>query len=178
MRTSINVGRLLGIQLKVRPPFFYSSLMLWLVLSVIALWLPLTPLEVVLFGLLGTLVHWLAELLHHLGHAIMARRVGYPMAVLIGLWFLIACLYPQDEPQLPARTHLQRAIGGPLMSLTLALLFGLLVAFWPAEKGLAYYLAWFLFIDNGLVLFLGALLPLGFTDGSTILRYWSRRHET
>jgi hypothetical protein len=30
-------------------------------------------------------------------------------------------------------------------------------------------------LDNLLVFTLGAFLPLGFTDGSTILRWWRRR---
>ncbi|MEI2608850.1 MAG: hypothetical protein V9G20_09490 [Candidatus Promineifilaceae bacterium] len=31
------------------------------------------------------------------------------------------------------------------------------------------------FIQNFFIFFLGAFLPLGFTDGSTLLRYWRQR---
>jgi hypothetical protein len=39
------------------------------------------------------------------------------------------------------------------------------------------FLLLFFFLDNLLVFTLGAFLPLGFTDGSTLLRYWPQRHE-
>jgi hypothetical protein len=33
----------------------------------------------------------------------------------------------------------------------------------------------FFFLDNLIVFTLGALLPLGFTDGSTLLYWWGKR---
>jgi len=56
-------------------------------------------------------------------------------------------------------------------AVSVGVLFGLLGLLLPAGNGLFYALVWFLAIDNFFVLGLGALLPLGFTDGSTIL-YW------
>ncbi|MCP4424315.1 MAG: hypothetical protein GY803_07490 [Chloroflexi bacterium] len=41
--------------------------------------------------------------------------------------------------------------------------------------GPIYYLSLFFFLDNLLVFTLGAFLPLGFTDGSTLIRYWPHR---
>ena len=41
--------------------------------------------------------------------------------------------------------------------------------------GLPLFLAVFSFFDNLLVFTIGALLPLGFTDGSTILTWWDQR---
>jgi hypothetical protein len=38
--------------------------------------------------------------------------------------------------------------------------------------GPAFILVIFTFIDNLLVFTAGALLPLGFTDGSTLLHWW------
>ncbi len=36
-------------------------------------------------------------------------------------------------------------------------------------------LSLFFALENGLVFTLGAFLPLGFTDGSTLLTWWPRR---
>jgi hypothetical protein len=43
-----------------------------------------------------------------------------------------------------------------------------------AAGGVAFYVAAFFALDNLLVFTLGAFLPLGFTDGSTLL-YWLPR---
>ncbi|MBW7885798.1 MAG: hypothetical protein H3C34_24840, partial [Caldilineaceae bacterium] len=40
--------------------------------------------------------------------------------------------------------------------------------------GVGWWLLVFLAVDNLVVLGLGAFLPLGFTDGSTILNWWGR----
>jgi hypothetical protein len=37
-----------------------------------------------------------------------------------------------------------------------------------------WWVALFFFLDNLLVLTLGAFVPLGFTDGSTLLRWWGK----
>jgi hypothetical protein len=39
----------------------------------------------------------------------------------------------------------------------------------------AYWIVFFSFLENLFVFTLGAFLPLGFTDGSTLLRYWGKR---
>lgn len=126
-------------------------------------------------GLAGATGHFLAEFLHQVGHAIAARRTGHPMrGMRFGMLGVLALSqYPADEPDLPARVHIRRALGGPLLSLGIAVLVGLGTGFafgpplaWP-EAVLFFFAA-----DNLLVFCLGALLPLGFTDGSTILRYW------
>jgi hypothetical protein len=41
--------------------------------------------------------------------------------------------------------------------------------------GTLWLLATFFFLDNLLVLTLGSFLPLGFTDGSTLLEWWGKR---
>jgi hypothetical protein len=46
-----------------------------------------------------------------------------------------------------------------------------------ALGGLPWYLALFALADNLLVFTIGALLPLGFTDGSTIL-HWLRQRTS
>lgn len=154
-----------------------SSLGLWLVLTLLAGWLlPLPAGTAVAAGLLATLVHWFNTFGHHLGHAAEAYRVGYPMQ-LIRMWYLLCGeRYPKDEPALPAAIHIRRALGGPVASLLLSLVGWVIVWALRPSGGLAYYLALFFALENLLVFFFGSLLPLGFTDGSTLL-YWLPRRK-
>jgi hypothetical protein len=131
----------------------------------------------VLAGFIATLLHWLAAFWHQIGHAWAARRTGYPMSGIMAVWVLEASLYPRDEPELPARIHIRRALGGPIASFFMALIGGTLAILTQRYGVVVWYLAIFFFLDNLLVFTLGALLPLGFTDGSTLLHYWPRRHE-
>ena len=90
-------------------------------------------------------------------------------------WVLSSSLYPPDEPELPPATHISRALGGPTASFLLTLIAGGITLALAATGGVLWYVALFFFLDNLLVLFLGAFLPLGFTDGSTLLRWLPRR---
>jgi hypothetical protein len=121
-------------------------------------------------------LHLVANLGHHFGHAWAAARTGYPMSgVLLGKWGLLGTsLYPTSEPALPARIHIRRALGGPLASLGLSLIAGALVLVLPRETMLWWATLFFL-ADNLGVFFLGSLLPLGFTDGSTLLHWWGKQ---
>jgi len=91
-------------------------------------------------------------------------------------WVLAASRYPKDEPELPAQIHIQRALGGPIASALFTVIWGILALNVAAAQGLAYWIILFLFLDNLLVFTFGAFLPLGFTDGSTLL-YWFPKLE-
>jgi hypothetical protein len=165
-----------GLFLIITPSAVISSAVLWLVLVWVGIsFFGLTLLTALFGGLLAVGLHWLGELWHQKGHALAARRTGYPM-VGVRLWTLLgASLYPRDEPTLPGAVHIQRALGGPIASFILvliALVLGLIVK--PAG-GVPLLLAQFFLLENIFVFFLGAFLPLGFTDGSTILRYWGEK---
>lgn len=168
--------RLFGLVLYVTLWAWVSSVGLWVVLSAGAFLFLVLPLgEALLGGLIAMLLHWASETLHQLGHAYVARRVGYPMAGIRYGFLLAGSFYPRDEPALPAAVHLRRAVGGPPVSLSLALLGDLSAWLLLPVGGLPYYLAvWFTF-ENLVVFFLGALLPLGFTDGSTLLKWWGKQ---
>ena len=89
------------------------------------------------------------------------------------LGVLSSALYPSDEIELPPAIHIRRALGGPTASLLVAAFVFLLVrALVPG--GVLWWLAILFLVDNLFVLGLGSLLPLGFTDGSTILQ-WLRK---
>lgn len=132
------------------------------------------PAEAVLTGLLCVLGHWALALVHQAGHAWAAHTTGYPMRG-VRLWGLLSTsVYPDNEPPLPRELHVRRALGGPLASLLLTL--PLLAAAGAARKtpGLPRWLATFWLVDNVSVFFLGAFVPLPFTDGGTLL-FWLRR---
>ena len=92
----------------------------------------------------------------------------------IRLWLLLtSSIYPSDEPHLPRSVHTRRALGGPIASLLVGALSSLLLLLIPTGTG-PWWLALFFCLDNLLVLGLGAFLPLGFTDGSTLLKLYSK----
>lgn len=176
MNKTIRFGTLFGLKIMARPTAVYGFLFLWLIFSLVGrLWLDLGVGTAVLTAILATLLHFLGEFWHQLGHAWAARRTGWPMSGVMFLWVLAASLYPQDEPELPARTHIRRALGGPTASLLMAVLMGLVVWGLRPYDAPIDYLALFFFLDNLLVFTLGAFLPLGFTDGDTLRHYWPLR---
>lgn len=172
------IGIILGVEIWLTQTSLYLSLLLWLVFSgAAAIWLNYSIGPAIFFGLAAVFLHWFGEIFHQLGHAWVARRLGYPMQRMVTWMVLAASRYPKNEPALPAMTHIKRALGGPAASLLLTVLSGLLLLILPSGTGILFTLAAFVFVENLLVFFLGAFLPLGFTDGSTLLTWWPRRHE-
>ncbi|MFL5733055.1 MAG: hypothetical protein ACJ78Q_07610 [Chloroflexia bacterium] len=172
--SAIRLGRLAGLEVSALPSAVVAFLLLWVVLGVVGIWvLGLSAGEAIIGGLLGALLHDVAEVLHQLGHAWAARRTGYPMTGIRFWWLLSASLYPENEPQLPREVHVRRALGGPIASAVWSVLSGVIVLALAASSvgGVAWWLALFFFLDNLLVFTLGSLLPLGFTDGSTLLEH-------
>ncbi|RMG89599.1 MAG: hypothetical protein D6706_21065 [Chloroflexi bacterium] len=178
MKRTYRPGKLFGLELQITPSAIWSTLALWAILTLVG-WagLKMAPGTAVLGGLLATFIHWDNELMHQLGHAWAARRTGYPMTGLRTWYLLSASLYPRDEGSLPAEIHIRRALGGPPVSIALAILGGILVWLLPSGT-LLYWLALFFALENLFVFGLGAFVPLGFTDGSTLLTWWPRRGQT
>jgi small basic protein len=72
----------------------------------------------------------------------------------------------------------RRALGGPIMSLIGAIV-AVVIAWLMSSAGSPYiWIAVFAVLDNFLIFTLGAFLPLGFTDGSTLLRLWRERNAS
>lgn len=172
MKPEVKLGRVAGLQLSAEPSALISALGLWTLLTMLgAVVIPLPMGSAIVGGLAAMLAHFLSELLHQLGHAWAARRTGYPMTG-VRYWFVLGTsLYPPDEPPLPGRIHIRRALGGPPVSILIGLIAGVLTLF---VNGMPGWILAFLAVDNLLVLGLGAFLPLGFTDGSTILNWWGK----
>lgn len=181
----IELGHFAGLRLTAHPSAVITLLLMWAVLSVVGVGLLSLPVgAAVVGGLVAAVLHYASELVHQLGHSIAARQTGYPMSGVAFWGPLGLSVYPKDEPALPGRLHIKRALGGPLLSLVLTVVAGLLYLYasgtftiGDAEPHLAPVMTWvslFFFLDNLLVFTLGAFLPLGFTDGSTILRWWGK----
>lgn len=175
---SFKTGTIGGLFLLITPSAVIASAVLWVVLALAAVYfLDVSPATAVFGGLLAVGLHWLGELWHQKGHALAARQTGYPM-VGVRLWLVLgASLYPRDEPEVSANVHIQRALGGPIASFILILIALILVLVVQAAGGVPLLLAQFFLLENIFVFFLGAFLPLGFTDGSTLLRYWGERQR-
>jgi hypothetical protein len=173
-----NLGRVAGLQLMLTPPLLVGSLGLAVASGLALAWLHFTPGACVVGALLVVLFHWLSGLAHQVGHAWAARRVGHPMlGIRVGrLGLLGTSLYPADEPALPAEVHMRRALGGPAASLTVTLLAA--AAAWGlahTDANLLWCVAVWVCFENAAVFTLGALLPLPFTDGGTLLHWWRSR---
>ena len=168
------LGRLGGLELSAVPSAFLGSLVLWLGLSGIAIILLRLPAsDAVLGALAATALHWISDTLHQLGHARAARQTGHPMLGIRYWGVLSSSVYPADEPTLPAAVHLRRALGGPIMSALVTLVAAALVlaAQSAGVYGIIRWLALFFLLANLFVFTLGPFLPLGFTDGSTLLHW-------
>ncbi len=176
MRNEIKLGKFAGLALSAQPSAIFGSLFIWILLAGLAWALLKAPLGIaILGGLLAILLHWISDLVHHLGHAFAARRTGYPMSGVRFWGVLGTSLYPPDEPELPGALHIRRALGGPSSSLLFTLLAGVVALAVRPLGGVSWWLAAFVFLDNLLVFTLGAISPMGFTDGSTILRWRGKR---
>lgn len=154
-------------------------LLLWALFSAIGLKLfRLRPGAALVGGFLGSLLHFLSELWHQVGHAHAAEQTGFPMEG-VHLWGVLGTsVYPVDEPELPGEVHVRRALGGPKASAVLAVAGWLLaLATWPV-RGIAFMIALLFALENTFIFYLGAFIPLPFmeTDGETIRRYW-RTHR-
>jgi hypothetical protein len=163
-----------------------AYVLLALVAAALAGWLAhLSGGLALLAGVVSALIFFASELLHQAGHALAAHSVGYPMRGIHFFSVLAGSVYPADEPHLAPRMHIRRALGGFGMNVIVGLLcWPLAASLFPRGTGilpplvaLAGWLAAFAAVANGLVLGLGAFVPLtlpggGFTDGATLLHYW------
>ena len=171
---AMRLGKVAGLLITAKRNAFYGFALMWLVVTIGAFILLEAPLgEAIIGSFIVTLLHYASELWHQLGHSWAARRVGYPMIGVRFWWILGQSIYPNNEPELPGSTHIRRALGGPAASLLLTIIMfilTILVARLPDYTLLMWVLP-LVTLDNLFFFTLGAFLPLGFTDGSTILRW-------
>ena len=175
MNKTLKLGSFAGLKILAKPTALIATIVLWLIFTLIGRkTFKLNLKQAILGGLIATLLHWLGEFWHHLGHAQAAKQTGYPMSGVCANGPVAASLYPPDEPTLPGSTHIKRALGGPVASAILALVMAVLTVAARPLGGIPLMAASLAFFENLFIFGLGAFLPLGFTDGSTILHYWNR----
>ncbi len=167
------MGEISGVEVRAERSVLLGTLILWAVVyGAMILALDLNASAAALGAALYTSLHWFLLLWHHFGHALAARSTGYPMCGLHISGLLASDRYPPDEPPLPARLHARRALGGPAASLVLTVALAALGWWLGASSSLLRIGAWTLAAENFLVFTAGVFLPLGFTDGSTLLNLW------
>ena len=179
MKKVYSLGTLAGLKLLARPSAFLGFLLLWLGITSFTWRLADFPIDQALAaGLACAFLHFASELIHNLGHAFAARRVKRPMEGVMYWGILATSLYPEDEKRVTPRHHIRRALGGPIASLIVSVFTGvqlMIVSTQAAALPAAIpFTALFIFWDNLLIFTLGSILPLGFTDGSTILEWWKK----
>jgi Zn-dependent protease len=167
---------LMGLRVTITPMTLISFVALAVTLALLALVFGASLLDALLGGLIAALLHYVLDFAHNMGHAIAARRTGYPMTGVHFWGILGTSIYPRDEPVLPGKVHIQRALGGPIMSGGISIVLAILVALVRPPDTLLDWLLVFALTLNVLAFTLGALLPLhrwvGIeTDMDTILRH-------
>jgi hypothetical protein len=169
--------KLLGLSISFRRSAYASMVILFAALLAFGMAALDRPLFTAILGALaGVILYWSGETIHQLGHAWAAAGVGYPMTGIRYWGLLSTSIYPADEPPLPGSTHIRRALGGPLFSLIYSLIAAVAVAI-VQPASMLWWLAVWLTVCNVFIFTLGALLPLNWTDGGTILKWWGRHDE-
>ncbi|MDX1615938.1 MAG: hypothetical protein R3300_16610 [Candidatus Promineifilaceae bacterium] len=171
----IPLGSVAGLPVTARASFFLARLIFTVILIVAGRFVfKLSRPKALLFGLVAAVVDPLIVLIHQLGHAWAAKKVGWPMNG-ISFWGLFStCYYPLEEPELPPEIHLRRAIAGPVVSFFNGLLAGVVGLRLFPHKGVGRLLALFWMVDASGVRGIGALGPLQGTDGPAVY-YWAKR---
>lgn len=133
-----------------------------------------------LVGGLCALAMFLGDWLHDMGHAWAARRVGWPMTGISYFSILARCEYPPNEPELPSKIHIQRALGGFWVNLLIGGVTFAVLVYGPLLPEWLFWALGFVAFYNFVILGLGALIPpldlFGFqNDGGTILKHLRRK---
>jgi hypothetical protein len=160
---------ILGTPLEIAPGFIVNLFALWAGMS----WYtgvkhPHWDLPIRIFtGALSGFALILADVGHALAHSISARAAGAPMDKIDLASGMPRTVY-YDNAVTP-RTHILRALGGPLYS-ALGLVLSLAVRSLLPPKSIACEVAGWSCIGHGLIL-AGSLAPLPIVDGGSILKW-------
>ncbi len=171
-----HLGRIYDLDLIVEPQFIIACLGLSVFMAGLGMWLlRLSLTSALLGGLAFGMLHVLSIFLHDWGHGIAARSTGYPMTgIEFGRYGLLATtLYPPNEPTLPSRVHIRRALGGPVMSLIATVFLGAFTLLLPAQS-VAWWVVLAGAVHNFLSLAFQAVVPVPWADGGTIAHWRGR----
>lgn len=169
MEASIKLGRVWGIPIGLHFSwFFIFALVTWSLASGYfpAQYPELSGVEQLVLGIITSLLFFGSVLAHELGHAWVARRNGIRVRS-ITLFIFGGVAQLEEEAQTPG-AEFRVAIGGPAVSLALAVVFGVLYLFDRTIPMLAAPSEWLARINLMLALF--NLVPGYPLDGGRILR--------
>jgi Zn-dependent protease len=121
-RTNFQLGRIFGIRIGVSVSWFFVLFFLiyWLSREYFPQVLGKSSTTDYLVAVAAALGYFASLILHELGHALTARRLGIPIAG-IDLWFFGGLSHMRREPQ-TAGEELQIAAAGPAVTLALCLI--------------------------------------------------------
>ncbi|MCL5413137.1 MAG: site-2 protease family protein [Candidatus Marsarchaeota archaeon] len=154
---SIKIGSIFGIDIELN----------WLFILLILFFIYLSP----LLGLIWILL-FVCVLVHELSHSVTALRNGIKVSKIILLPIGGASII--DDLNIDPAVELNIAIAGPIMSMFLGSMFGILVAVTP--PGLITYIVQYLFLIN-ILLGLFNLIPAFPMDGGRVLRSYLQRRS-
>ncbi len=152
---SLKIGSIFGIDIELN----------WLFILLILFFIYLSP----FLGLIWILL-FVCVLVHELSHSVTALRNGIKVSRIILLPIGGASVI--DDLNIDPAVEFNISVAGPIMSLFLGSLFGILVVFTPA--GIITYIVQYLFLIN-ILLGLFNLIPAFPMDGGRVLRSFLQR---
>ncbi len=178
MNQHIPLGRWLGLQLTISPLSLLCYLAVIPVAALGSILLAGLDIGTALWsGVVVALAMFLFEWLHQWGHALAAKRTGYPMVGIHFFSIFSFSIYPTDEPPLPPQTHIRRALGGFWINLLIGLLLGAAAINLWANGSVLGWITAVNAVWNFFILGLGALVPINIpgvliNDGASLLYHW------
>ncbi|KXK12864.1 MAG: hypothetical protein UZ14_CFX002002102 [Chloroflexi bacterium OLB14] len=122
---SFHLGKGFGVKITATPLVFVGIVFIWLGLTATGYFaFDISLGEAIFLGFVAMFLHYVLELIHSLGHVVVAKHVGYPMTeICFGVYGIYAqTIYPTDEPELDSSIHIRRALGGPIANLIVSLI--------------------------------------------------------
>ncbi len=164
----IQIGRLWGVQLLATPVAWLSPIVFFGLHLVLGLLNPAPSLSERLYrALLFVIAVEVSTLLHAAGHIVSGKLARSAMDALLITATRDVNVYHGDQSVVPARVHLARAAGGPVMNLVAAGLCAIVAL--DTTPGLGADLLASMLSTN-LVFGIGGLMPLPSVDGWIIWR--------
>lgn len=180
MPGSLQIGRLLGIPLRINPSWMviFAAVTYFLIAGGFPARYPLwSPVTYILAGLITSVLFFVSVVLHELAHSVVARTLGIPVHS-ITLFVFGGVAQIARDPVLPAGELLMAAIG-PLTSFWLAVIFaGIWAVARPLHEPTMALAGWLAWLNLSLGFF--NLLPGFPMDGGRVLRsllWWATKNR-
>lgn len=180
MPGSFQIGRLLGIPLRINPSWMviFAAVTYFLIAGGFPARYPLwSPLTFIVAGVITSVLFFVSVVVHELAHSVVARVLGIPVHS-ITLFVFGGVAQIARDPVLPAGELLMAAVG-PLTSLWLAVIFaGVWAVARPLHEPTMALAGWLAWLNLSLGFF--NLLPGFPMDGGRVLRsliWWATKNR-